>query len=104
MAVVRPIALDQWVDGFAEALTGRKARRVPRLFLRTLALVGDASGLIGWRFPITSTRFRSMTEDYVVNMRPIFDLFGEPPISLQEGIRRTARWLYQSGYVSRIYV
>ena len=99
-----PISLDQWVDGFAEALTGRKARRVPRLVLRFLALVGDGIALTGRRFPITSSRFRSMTEDYVVDMRPIFDLFGEPPISLQEGIRRTARWLYQNGFVSRIYV
>jgi len=100
----RPIPLDKWVDGFAIALTGRKARRIPRGFLRSLAFVGDGLGLMGMRFPITSSRFRSMTEDYVVDMEPIFELFGEPPISLEEGIRRTAKWLQQSGYVNKIYI
>lgn len=100
----RPISLDRWVDGFAQVLTGRAARRAPRFFVRSLALLGDLMMKFGVRLPITSTRFRSMTEDYVVDMNPIFDLFGEPPISLEEGIDKTARWLYASGYVARVYV
>lgn len=99
-----PIELIKWVDGFAKALTGKEARRVPRWFVRFLAYVGDGFSLLGVRFPIQSARFRSMTEDYIVPMEPTFDLLGYPEISLEEGIRETAIWLKDQGFVPKIYV
>lgn len=45
-----------------------------------------------------------MTEDYIVPMEPTFKLLGYPAISLQEGIKETAIWLREQGFVQKIYV
>jgi nucleoside-diphosphate-sugar epimerase len=100
----RPIQLTEWVHGFSQALCGRPARIVPRWFVRALALFGDAAGKAGVVFPITSSRFQSMTTDYPVPMEPTFAALGEPRISLNEGIEITARWLKEAGFMERIYV
>jgi len=99
-----PIELIKWVDGFAKALTGKKARRVPKWCVHFLAYVGDIVSLLNFRFPIHSARFRSMTEDYIVPMEPTFHLLGYPQISLEDGIRETVIWLKKQGFVKRIYV
>jgi hypothetical protein len=93
----RPMPLGTWVDAFAVALTGRPAKRVPRVALRALALMGDALGLAGLRFPLTSSRFRSMTENYPTPMEPTFAAFGEPPFTLEAGVQRTVVWLEARG-------
>jgi len=93
-----PIELLDWVQGFSRAITGRSARVVPRPALRLLALFGDALRLFGGRFPITSSRYRSMTESYPTPMKPTLQLLGEPPYSLQEGIDQTVEWLRSRGF------
>lgn len=100
----RPIELLDWVNGFARALTGRNARTVPKAMLQSVALFGDACSLIGVKFPIYSSRLRSMTEDYLTPMEPTLAAFGDPPYTLEEGIRETAEWLKSRGYVKRLYL
>jgi nucleoside-diphosphate-sugar epimerase len=87
------INLLDWVNAFSRALTGREARVVPRVFVRGLALIGDAVVSAGGRFPIQSSRLRSMTENYITPMEPTFSVFGRPPISLQQGVTETVTWL-----------
>ena len=82
-----------WIDGFARALTGRDARRVPLGFIRLLSLVGDGLGAVGIRFPIHASRLRNLTTSNPVPMEPIFAVLGEPPHSVGEGIRATAEGL-----------
>jgi nucleoside-diphosphate-sugar epimerase len=90
----RPIDLYDWANGFSRALTGRDARVVPRSALRFLALLGDIpTRLTGKPFFINSSRFRSMTTDYETPMEHTFELFGENPYTLKEGIRETVEWL-----------
>lgn len=90
----RPINLFAWVNGFSDALTGHKARVVPRSVMRTLGLLGDIpTALTGKPFFINSSRFRSMITDYDTPMQPTFDLLGESPYSQHEGIQRTVEWL-----------
>lgn len=89
----RPIDLLDWVNGFSEGLTGRKAKIVPRFLLRLLALAGDALSYAHIKFPITSSRFTSMTTSNDAPMEPVIDAFGHPPYSLQEGIEETVDWL-----------
>ncbi len=58
-----------WVNAFSQALKGRNAVEVQRWILTELGLRGDLiAKLTGKPFYITSSRFRSMTSDYVVNM------------------------------------
>lgn len=88
-----PIDLLTWTDAFSRELTGKPVRVVPSFALRGLALVGDVVVLLGGKFPIFSSRFRSMTEDYVTPMEPTFEALGPAPITMEQGVRETARWL-----------
>ncbi len=89
----RPIDLFEWTNAFSMELTGRPVRVVPRPALRALAKVGDVVVRSGGKFPIFSSRFRSMTEDYVTPMEPTFEALGPAPISMREGVRETVSWL-----------
>ena len=90
----RPTDLFDWVDGFSRALTGRGVRVAPRALMQVLAMMGDIpSRLSGKPFLINSSRFRSMTTDYKTPMEPTFELLGESPHTLEEGISETVEWL-----------
>lgn len=93
----QPINLYEWVNGFALALNGRKVRTVPRFFVKNLAILGDVLGLIKLKFPITTSRYRSMTEENPVGMDKTFRILGEPKYSLSEGIAETVEWLKTQG-------
>lgn len=87
------INLLDWVNGFSLALLGRDVTIVPRVAVRSLALVGDLFSTLDVSFPITSSRYRSMTVDNEVSMEETFALLGPPLYSLQEGIDETVKWL-----------
>lgn len=90
----RPINLLDWVNGFSQSLKGQPARVVPRPLLRGLALLGDIpTRLFGRAFFINSSRYRSMITDYDTPMEPTFQLLGESPCDLEEGIEETVEWL-----------
>lgn len=98
-----PIDLYDWTNGFSRALRGRNVRVIPRAVLRVMAKLGDIpTRLTGRPFPINSSRFRSMTTNYEAPMEATFQLLGENPYSLQEGIDETVGWLktYQAPDVS----
>jgi nucleoside-diphosphate-sugar epimerase len=99
-----PMPLDDWVDGFSVALCGRPARRVPLGMLRLIAAAGDVAARRGVKFPLTSSRLRSMTEDNEVPMQPTFAAFGMPRTSLAEAIDETVDWLVSQGFVRRAAV
>jgi nucleoside-diphosphate-sugar epimerase len=88
-----PMDLYDWTNAFSLALVGKPVRVVPRPVLRGLALVGDVVVNSGGKFPIFSSRFRSMTEDYVTPMDPTFAALGPSRFSLEEGVRETVSWL-----------
>jgi len=89
-----PIELLDWVNGFSIKQTGKKVRVVPDGFVRILALIGDALGSLRIRFPITSSRYKSMTTSNDVKMMTqTIDVFGQPPYSLNEAIDDTVAWL-----------
>ena len=83
-----------WAVGFCRALGGRTPPRIPRPVLRLMGLAGDTiSGLTGRRFYIDSTRVKSMTTDYPIDMTETFRVLGRGPFSLDQGIAETTRWL-----------
>ncbi|MGB8981534.1 MAG: NAD(P)-dependent oxidoreductase [Anaerolineales bacterium] len=97
-----PIPLIDWVNGFALSITGKPAKIVPRAALQALAMTGTLFKRIGIRFPITLSRYRSMTESYFSPMDVTIKKFGSPPFSLEEGIKETVDWLnrYWDGNLS----
>lgn len=93
----QPGDIADWANAFSLALRGRRVRMVPRTVLAAAGLVGDAIGRIaGHPFYISSSRFRSMTSDYLVEMNKTFVLLGPPPTTLMEGVAETVSWLRRS--------
>lgn len=94
----RPSDIYEWVNAFAIALRGKAAIRAPRCFLAFIARIGDALAILGKTFPITSSRYKNMTSDYPTSTDRIFEVFGDPPYSLREGVDETVRWLEEVGW------
>jgi GlcNAc-P-P-Und epimerase len=88
-----PIDIYEWTNAFSLELTGKPVRVVPRPALLAMAKFGDLVIKCGGKFPIFSSRFRSMTEDYMTPMEPTYAALGPPPISLKEGVHETVEWL-----------
>lgn len=93
----KPIDIYQWVDAFSMALRNQHARRVPRFILKAIGLFGDIVGAVGIKFPLTLSRVRSMTQDYTTPMDKTFEVLGEPPFDLKQGVAKTIQWLDESG-------
>ena len=91
-----PLELLNWVNAFSMEMTGRPARVIPQGALRVLAWAGDGLTMLGIKFPIFSSRLRSMTEDYPTPMDPTYALLGPPKTSLNEGVKKTVEWLRTS--------
>jgi len=88
-----PIDLLDWTNAFSLELTGRPVRVVPRAALRSIAMLGDVVNTFGGKFPLFSSRYRSMTENYVTPMEKTFERLGMPTTSLQQGVKNTTDWL-----------
>lgn len=89
-----PRDIREWVNAFSNALKGRPAMEVPRPILTFLGLLGGGiERVLGRSFYINPSRVRSMMSDYVVPMKPTYQLLGQPRFSLDEGVEQTVFWL-----------
>jgi nucleoside-diphosphate-sugar epimerase len=89
-----------WVQAFSRALCGHEVRTLPHWFIRSLALAGDGVRLLGVPFPIYSSRYYNLVTDNPVPMEPTLAAIGRGPISLDEGVAETVKWLlawYKAG-------
>jgi len=93
-----PILLKEWTDAFSQALLGRPVRTVPVGVLKAVALGGDVGNRLGLRVPLTSSRLRSMTEDYITPTEESIRELGTSGVSLDEGVRETVAWLHQGRF------
>jgi len=88
-----PIDVFDWVNGFSINQIGKPVKVIPRFFLKALGIVGDILFLFKIKFPITSSRYKSMTHSNSVSMQKTFNLLGKPPYTLQQGIEETVGWM-----------
>ena len=88
-----PINISEWVNGFALRQTGKPVRVVPRIAIKSLALLGDLLSFVKIKFPLTSSRYRSMTNSNVTPMDKTISAFGRGPYSLDQGIEETVNWM-----------
>ena len=90
----RPATIDHWIYGFHRAIQGKDPRVIPAQLMRCMAVAGDFISLVTRRsFFITSSRLRSMTQDYAVDIEETFRVLGEAPWNLEQGIKETINWL-----------
>lgn len=90
-----PIDIYYWVNGFSVRQTGKNVTIVPRIVIRAIAFVGDVLAFAGIKFPITSSRYKSMTTGNTAPMEQTFEAFGNPPYTLEAGIDETIEWMKQ---------
>ena len=83
-----PIDSGTFVDALSVEFRGRPARRVPRQALRLLAAMVDSVVEI----PFDRFRYRHMTTDFVVDMKPTWELLGYPSTSFEESVKEFGRW------------
>jgi nucleoside-diphosphate-sugar epimerase len=92
-----PADIKLWVSAFSMALTGHQPRVVPRPVLRAISLVGDIVKAVGRPFPLFTSRYKSMTQSYVVDMTPTIAALGAAKYSLEDGVKQTSDWLRSLG-------
>jgi len=88
-----PLNLYEWVNYFSISITGKKVKVVPKFLIKVLAFLGDVLKYFDLVFPITSSRYKSMTTDNPAPMNEIFELVGNPPNDLGKGVQETTAWL-----------
>jgi nucleoside-diphosphate-sugar epimerase len=93
----KPADIKLWVSAFTRALTGRQPRVVPRPILRGIAFIGDMIRSTGRPFPLFTSRYRSMTQSYLVDMTPTLAILGDAKYSLEDGVKETVEWLKSLG-------
>jgi nucleoside-diphosphate-sugar epimerase len=91
----KPINLLDWVQCISHELTGKSARIIPTPFVRGLALTGDVLKKLNISFPITSTRFNSMTQDYLTPVDKTYKTLGQPLYNMKEGAKEIVEWYYK---------
>jgi len=89
----RPIDLYDWVNGFSLQQTGKPVRVVPTWCVKAFAVTGEILRCARIPFPITLSRYKSMTTSNETSMDAILDLCGEGPYTFDAGIAETVRWL-----------
>ncbi|NCI48053.1 NAD-dependent epimerase/dehydratase family protein [Sediminibacterium soli] len=89
----KPVNMLEWTNDFSLAIVNKPVRIVPSSFVYMLALTGSALRLLRIRFPITLSRYKSMTTDNPAPMDKTFTVLGHPPYTQKEGVQHTAAWL-----------
>lgn len=88
-----PINLLDWVNAFSKAQLGKEVMVVPRPVIIILANIGDLFKSVGLNFPISTSRYKSMTTSNPAPMGNTFRLLGPVPYNLNEAVSETIIWL-----------
>jgi len=88
-----------WINAFSRAITKRNVTQVPKEWIRLLSCSGDVLKMVGIKPPMDSQRYFNLTTTNPVPLEPVFEAFGIPPYSLEEGLHETIMWLNEHGYV-----
>jgi GlcNAc-P-P-Und epimerase len=89
-----PINLFDWANAFCLSITNKPARVIPRPIVYALAVGGTILQKMKIKFPITLSRYESMTSNNPAPMEKTLKLLGTPKYSMQEGVDITTKWLF----------
>lgn len=88
-----PIDILEWVNEFSKQQIGKDVRLVDKKILKMIAVLGDFLKKLNITFPLTSSRLKSMTTSNEAPMEKTFEILGNPPYSINEGVKETINWL-----------
>lgn len=87
------IDYDIWADSFSQALTGKRARRIPKWLLALMGRAGDLAKRLGIPSPIDSGRAFRMSTSSAIDLTPTHALAGLPQVGFDDGVAETVAWL-----------
>jgi nucleoside-diphosphate-sugar epimerase len=88
----KPINLLKWVQMVSVAYTGKPVKLMPAAVIKGLGLIGDLLKIVNISFPITSTRYNSMTQDYLTPIEKTDTTLGTPIYTIEEGVKEFTNW------------
>jgi nucleoside-diphosphate-sugar epimerase len=88
----KPINLFNWVQTVSFAYTGKPVKLLPPAAIRSLGLIGDFLKTINIVFPMTSTRYNSMTQNYLTPIEKTYTTLGKPIYTIEEGVKEFTTW------------
>lgn len=88
-----PLSLREWTTLLARALGGRSIISLPKSVSTLIAKAGDGLNALGIkRFPFNSFRLNNILTEYQFDISETKNICGPLPFSVQDGVKRTARW------------
>jgi GlcNAc-P-P-Und epimerase len=88
----KPDDLLKWVQHVSFAFTGKPVKLVPIAVVKGLGLIGDLLKKMNIPFPITSTRYNSMTQNYLTPIEKTYITLGKPNYTLEEAVKEFTNW------------
>lgn len=89
----KAINLLEWVKEVSTQLVDKPVRVIPSALVKGLALTGDILRSFNLPFPITSTRYNSMVQDYLTPIEKTYEVLGPPPYDMITGVEIFTQWL-----------
>ncbi|MBS6577468.1 NAD-dependent epimerase/dehydratase family protein [Parabacteroides goldsteinii] len=83
--------IEIWANEIASEI--HSIKRVPFLFIKIAALIGDLLNLLNINFPMTSFRLKNMTTNNLIDLTETYKIAPNPPYSRIDGVRRTVKWM-----------
>jgi nucleoside-diphosphate-sugar epimerase len=98
-----PIEVGEWADCIQQAMGAPPIRAAPPRILRAGAFAGDLLKLAGWsRVPITTFRLDNLLTPMVHDLRPLEEIVGPLPYSVEEGVAATVGWTMTQSSFRRV--
>lgn len=84
--------ISNWAEVIAEEANKKKPKRIPFFIVRIAALCGDILSLFKISFPLNSFRLKNMTKNNECNVDDVYNLAGEAPYTMRDGVKITLEW------------
>jgi nucleoside-diphosphate-sugar epimerase len=84
--------ISNWAVVIAEESNKKKPKKIAFFIVKIAALFGDFLNLFDISFPLNSFRLMNMTKNNECNVDDIYNLAGEPPYSMRDGVKITLEW------------
>ena len=94
-----PIRQIEWVNAFAEAITGMPVRTAPKWVLYSMALAGEMAYRVGIPTPLYLSRYYNLITTNPVPTDKTATVFGLGHYSLNQGVQETVSWLKTEGII-----
>lgn len=91
-------SIQEWGDLIQRNFGARKIPAMPVTVLRVIASAGDILKRLGWEAPpLTNFRLNNMLMGAHYPIEKTQQIVGVLPYSMEEGVRRTIKWMHEQG-------